>query len=71
MTDVFHESKEAILLTSILDRFCLERTTPPFSCDEYRMRYYGSPMDQVERAIYVFRPAIGCLNGCVRFYSQR
>ena len=33
----------------------------PFSCDEYHMRLYGSSMDQVERAIYAFRPAIGCL----------
>ena len=61
MTNVFHESKEAILLTSILDRFCLERTTLLFSCDEYRMRWYGSSMDQVARAIYEFHSAIGCL----------
>ena len=70
MTDVFRGSKEAILLTSIPDIFYLERTTLPFSCDEYHMRWYGSSMDQVEIAIYAFRPAIGCLKISVRFYSQ-
>ena len=69
MTNVFRESKEVTLLTSILDRFCLERTTLPFSCDEYRMRWYDSSMGQVARAIYEFRSAIGSLKGCVKFYK--
>ena len=70
MTNVFRGPKEAIHLTSILDRFYLERTRLPFSCDEYHMRWYGSSMDQVEIAIYEFRPAIACLSGCVKFQSD-
>ena len=68
-TNVFRGPKEANHLTSIPDIFYLERTKLPFSCDGCHMRCYGSSMDPVERAIYKFRPAIACLNGCVRLYS--
>ena len=53
-----------MVLTSIPDKFCLERTSRPFSCGEYHMRWYGSSMDQVETAIYESRPAVGRLNVC-------
>ena len=69
-TNVFRESKEAILLTSIPDRFCLEKTRLPFACNEYHMQCYGLSMDPAERAICEFSPAIRSLKGYVRFYVQ-
>ena len=68
-TNAFRGPKEANHLTSIPDKFYLEKTRLPFSCDECHMRCYGLSMDPVERAIYEFRPAIACLNRCVKLHS--
>ena len=64
--NVFRESKVVILLTSTLERCCLERTKTQFSCDEYHMRCYGLLKDPVGRAICECFLAIGSLEGCVK-----
>jgi hypothetical protein len=69
-TNVFHGSKEANLMTSIPDKFCLEKTRSLFSFDEYHMQCYGSLMGPVERAICEFPSVIGSLKKRVRFYSH-
>ena len=69
-TNVFRESKAVILLTSTLERCCLQKTKMQFSCDEYCMRCYDSLRDPVGRAICECCLAIGSLKGCVRPHTQ-
>jgi hypothetical protein len=59
--NVFRGPKEVILLTSILEICCLEKTKTQFSCDGYHMRYYGSLRDPVGRATCGCFLAIGSL----------
>ena len=63
VANVFRGSKEVTLMISTPEKYCLQKTSLLFSCDEYHMRCCGSLMGLVERAICKFSPVIGSLNG--------